>query len=179
MGRNEFPNDIAHVRIWLQVYVAFRPDWQRRQNQANPGNRVSARDMERIRAAAADLMRDVFVEALEANDGYLVVDETGDDVLVLRPAIIDLDISAPDSMPAGRSRSFSTTAGAATIYIELFDGASGKIIGRAIDRRVASRPGAQMTWSNRVTNLSDARRMFRVWADKLREFLDSHYRGTQ
>lgn len=161
----------------LDPYVAFQANWQRRQNQANRSNRVSARDMERIRAAAADLMRDTFIEALEADDGYEVVDEVGEDVLVLRPAIIDLDVTTPDTGTAGRSRSFNTSAGAATLYIELFDGASGKIIGRAADRRVASRPGGMMQWSNRVTNTSEARRMFRVWANRLREFLDSHYMG--
>ena len=163
----------------LDPYVAFRANWQRDVNRSNPGNRVSARDMDRIRAAAADLMRDTFIEALEAGDGFTIVDEPGEDVLVLRPAIIELDITSPDTQPAGRSRSFSASAGAATLYIELFDGASGKIIGRAADRRVASRPGSQMMWSNRVTNVSDARRMFRVWADRLREFLDSHYTGEK
>ena len=59
--------------------------------------------------------------------------------------------------------------------MELFDGATGKIIGRAIDRRTASRPGGMMQWSNSVTNTSDARRMFRVWANRFRDFLDSHY----
>ncbi|MEE4191815.1 MAG: DUF3313 family protein [Halieaceae bacterium] len=162
----------------LEPYVAFRANWQRDQVRSNPANRVSSSDMDRIRTAAGELLMDVFIEALEANQGYTVVDHPGDDVLVLRPAIIDLDISAPDNRGAGRSNSFSTTAGAATLYIELFDGASGKIIGRAIDRRVASRPGGQMQWSNSVTNTSDARRMFRVWADRLREFLDSHYSGN-
>jgi hypothetical protein len=163
----------------LEPFVAFRANWQRDVNRSNPGNRVSAGDMQRIREAAADLMKDTFIEALEANDGFAVVDEPGEDVLVLRPAIIDLDITSPDTQSAGRNRSFTTSAGAATLYIELFDGASGKIIGRAADRRVASRPGSHMMWSNRVTNVSDARRMFRVWGDRLREFLDSHYMGTK
>ncbi len=166
----------THVKI-LEPYVAFRANWQRDQTRNNPAARVSASDMDRIRTAVGDLLTDVFVEALEAEDGYTVVNEPGEHVLVLRPAIIDLDVSAPDNRGAGRSNSFSTTAGAATLYVELFDGASGKIIGRAIDRRTASRPGGQMQWSDSVTNTSDARRMFRVWADRLRSFLDSHYSG--
>lgn len=166
----------THVKI-LEPYVAFRANWQRDQRRTNPANRVSASDMDRIRAAVGGLLTDVLIEALEANDGYTIVDEPGEHVLVLRPAIIDLDVTAPDNRGAGRSNSFSATAGAATLYIELFDGATGKIIGRAIDRRIASRPGGQMRWSNSVTNTTEARRMFRIWADRLREFLDSHYRG--
>lgn len=161
----------------LEPYVAFQADWQRRQNQPRAGTRVTARDMERIREAASALLKDVFIEALEQGDGYQVVDEVGDDVLILRPALIDLNVAAPDATSAGRNYSVTASAGAATLYLELFDGASGKIIGRAADRRVASRPGSMMMWSNRVTNTSDARRMFRIWANQLREFLDSHYMG--
>ena len=164
------------VRI-LDPYVAFQANWQRQQNRNNPGGRVNAQDKERIREAAADLLTDVFIEVLEADDGFEVVDEAGDDVLILRPAIFDLVITAPDTRSAGRSRTVTATAGAATLYIELFDGGSGKIIGRAVDRRAASRPGGMMQWSNRVTNVSEARRMFRVWAGRLREFLDNHYMG--
>ena len=158
----------------LDPLVAFRSNWQRDQNR-NRSRRVSARDMERIKADVAALFKDVFTEALEANNGFEIVDETGHDVLILRPAIIDLDITAPDTMSAGRSRSFTASAGAATLYVELFDSVSGQIIGRAADRRTARQAGGMMTWSNRVTNTSEARRMIRRWANKLREFLDEHY----
>jgi hypothetical protein len=36
-------------------------------------------------------------------------------MLLLRPAIIDLDITVPDSMSAGRSRTFTASTGAATL----------------------------------------------------------------
>lgn len=161
----------------LEPYVAFEADWQRRTNQGSRSTRVTASDMERIRGAASELLRDTFIEALEADDGYEVIDEIGADVLVVRPALVDLQITSPDAPRSGRTRTWNATAGSAMIYIELFDGASGKIIGRAADRRAATRPGGMMTWSNRVTNTSEARRMFRVWANRMREFLDSHYMG--
>ena len=62
------------------------------------------------------------------------MDDADYDVLLRRPAIIDLDIAAPDTMSAGRSRTFTTSTGAATLYIELFDSASGASIGRAADQ---------------------------------------------
>ncbi|MCZ6828582.1 MAG: hypothetical protein O7F73_03165 [Gammaproteobacteria bacterium] len=49
------------------------------------------------------------------------------------------------------------------------------VIGRAADRRAARQGGGRVTWSNRVTNRADARRMFGRWADKLTEFLGQHY----
>ena len=157
----------------LDPLVAFRANWQRDQNRSRTRN-VRAGDIERIKRDVAHHLRDVFIERLE-NAGYEITTEAGDDVLVLRPAIIDLDITAPDTRTPGRSRTYTATNGAATLYIELFDALSGDIIGRAADRKVARHAGAMMTWNNRVTNTAEARRMFGRWADKLVAFLDEHY----
>ncbi len=156
----------------LDPLVAFRANWQRDQNRSRSRNLRTA-DVERIKEDVANLLRDVFIERLEAA-GYAVTTEAGEDVLILRPAIIDLDITAPDTRTAGRSRTYTTTNGAATLYIELFDSLSGDILGRAADRRVARQAGGRMTWNNRVTNVAEARRMFGRWADQLVAFLGNY-----
>ena len=84
----------------LQPYVAFRSNWQRDQNRSRSRN-VRASDVERIKEDVASLLMDVFVEQLEAA-GYDVVNYADEDVLIVRPAIIDLDITAPDVRRAGR-----------------------------------------------------------------------------
>jgi hypothetical protein len=157
----------------LDPFVGFRSNWQRDQRRSR--NRISARDMERIKADVARIFREVFTERLEANDGYTVVDAADYDVLLLRPAIIDLDITAPDTMSAGRSRTAVASTGAATLYLELFDSVSGEILARAADRRTVRSGGGRMTVSNRVTNTQEARRMFGRWADILRDRLDTFY----
>ena len=159
----------------LDPYVAFRSNWQRDQNRSRRSRRIRASDMERIRADVASLFKEVFTERLQADDGYEVVDEADYDVLLLRPAIVDLDITAPDIRAPGRTRTFTASTGAATLFIELFDSVSGDLLGRAADRRVARTPGTGLTWSNGVTNTAEARRIFRRWADQLRRFLDAHY----
>ena len=157
----------------LEPFVAFRSNWQRDQNRSRSRN-VRASDVERIKGDVASIFMDVFVEQLEAA-GYEVVNYADEDVLILRPAIIDLDISAPDVGRQGRSRTYTASAGAATLFMELFDAYSGDLIGRAIDRRAARGSGGFAVRSNRVTNRADARREFRVWANTLVEFLDQHY----
>lgn len=157
----------------LEPLVAFRANWQRDQNRSRTRN-VSTRDMERIKSDVATLMERVFTERLEAA-GYEVTNAAAEDVLILRPAVIDLDITAPDTRTAGRTRTFTASTGAATLFMELFDGYSGDIIGRAADRRSVRNSGF-VTWSNSVTNSADARRMFGRWADKLIKFLDKHYK---
>jgi hypothetical protein len=157
----------------LEPHVAFQSNWQRNQNRSRSRN-VRASDIERIKEDVAGLFESVFVERLEAA-GYEVVNYADEDVLVLRPAIIDLDVSAPDTRSGGRSRTYTASTGAATIFVELFDSLSGALIGRAADRRSARNSGGFAMQSNRVTNRSAARREFAVWADQLIAFLDSHY----
>jgi hypothetical protein len=159
--------------VILEPAVAFRSDWQRDQNRSRRRN-VRAADMERIQRDIAALFTTVFTERLEAG-GFEVVDVAGDDVLALRPAIIDLDVSAPDTGTAGRSRTHTASAGAATLYIQLFDSVTGDILGRAADRRAARTAGGMVTWSNRVTNTAEARRLFIRWGDQLVDFLNQHY----
>lgn len=158
----------------LEPLVSFRANWQRDQNRSRTRN-ISTRDMERIKEDVATQFERVFTERLEEG-GYEVVEVGGDDVLVLRPAIIDLDITAPDTRSGGRSRTFTSSTGAATLYIELFDSLSGDIIGRAADRQAVRSGGGTVSWSNSVTNTADARRVFGRWADKLISFLDQHYK---
>lgn len=167
----------VYQRVALQSpSVAFRRNWQRDQNRTR-AHRVSDSDMQRIKEDVASLFDQVFTERLEAA-GYTVVEGTGADILLLSPAIIDLDIAAPDVMEAGRIRSFTTDTGRATLYMQLFDSATGEILGRATDRRIIrnNSGSGQLSWSNSVTNRADARRAFIRWADRLVEFLDKHYK---
>jgi len=157
----------------LQPHVAFRSNWRRDQNRSRSRN-VRASDMERIKDDVAGLFMSVFEERLEAA-GYDVVNYADEDVLIIRPAIIYLDVTAPDLRSSGRSRIYAASTGAATLFVELFDSLSGDLIGRAVDRRTAGRTSGFAMHSNRVSNRADARREFRVWADRLIEFLDQHY----
>jgi hypothetical protein len=164
----------SRVKI-LDVYVAFRSNWARDQQRTGTRTRISESDIERIKGRVEEQFLAVFTEVLEDDEGYEVVAETGEDVLLIRPAIIDLDITAPDTRNPGRTTTFTTETGAATLYIELYDSVSGQILGRAADRQVIRSAGNTLSWSSRASNTADARRMFRSWASALREFLDEHY----
>ncbi|SRR6056297_1596979 len=157
----------------LDPFVAFRSNWLRDANRGRSRN-ISSRDMERMKQDMQSLFRTVFTERLEAA-GFQIVNTADYDVLVLRPAIIDLDVAAPESRTAARSRVYSVSGGAATLYLQLVDSVSGDVIARAIDRSVVRSPFGQITWTNRVTNTADARRVLGRWADTLVGFLASHY----
>ena len=155
--------------MMLDTYVAFKKDWQRDTRVA--GRRVSNKDMERIKKEAAELLHDTFENELDEKGGYKFVEAAGDKVLLLRPALIDLEITAPDIPVAGRVTQYVASAGAATLYIEMYDSVSGEILGRVIDRRRMQDYG-RVGRANSVSNRSDARRMFRRWAEQLRTGMD-------
>ena len=160
-----------YTRILLDpATVAFRKNWQRDQNRAQPF-KVKADDMERIKSELSELFGEVFVEELTTNGRYVMVTESGDDVLRITPHIVDLDVYAPDTRTAGMQHSFTESAGRMTIKLEMFDSVTGDLIARASDRQEAPRRG-YMQWTTSVTNRSEAKRMLQRWARELREFLD-------
>ncbi len=136
---------------------------------SHPG--VRTRDMERIKSMLADEFRQVFTEALESG-GHPLVTDADDHVLLISPAIIDLDIAAPDTNSGGRSDSFTKSPGAMTLVIELYDSVSNEILARAIDRRMTRNAGNIFRWTTRGTNRDAARRILRIWANQLVSRLD-------
>lgn len=155
----------------LEAAVAFRKNWQQDQNR-NSVHRITNRDVQRIKEEMAKLFYEVFVEELSSDGGFDVVDVPDTDVLLLRPAIVDLDITAPESRGTGRSYNFASSAGAATLFIELYDSVSGEILARALDRQSTNHPGDVMRLSNTVTNRAEAERILAGWAKLLRRSLD-------
>ena len=154
----------------LDAYVAFRKGWEQEQRRSSVHN-VTKRDVERMRREVAELFREVFTEELGGEDGYPVVEEADSDVLLLRPAIIELDVTAPDLSRSTRSYNFAASAGAATLFLEIYDSVSGEILARVLDSKVAGE-SAFMRWSNQVTNRAAAREVLAGWAGLLRQRLD-------
>jgi hypothetical protein len=156
-------------------YVAFRSNWRRDQNR-NRIRPITAGQANRIKADVASLLKEVFTERLEKDNGYKVTKEAGYDVLLLKPAIVDLDINLPETATAGAQASISAFYGQAVLYIELFDSVSGDIIGRAADRQAADQ-SRHFGLNTEALRQAAARAIFEGWADQLRAFLDEHYKG--
>lgn len=147
------------------VEVAFEKDWARDYNRDSVtlSQRLDQDDLERISQAARDAFTEVFKEEY-AKEGLEIVTEPGEDVLRLRPGVVDLHISAPDTMTTGRSRTYTMESGHATLFLEARDSTTGALLGRALDKR-ATRNTGRVQISNSVTNLSDFKSLFRQWAD--------------
>lgn len=156
----------------LDCYVEFQKDWQRRYNQtAAIGARLTDADAEKIRTAIAEEFKKVFTDELQTRGGYQIVDVAAPDVMILRPALVNVIVTAPDVANTGRTRTIVESAGQMTLFLELYDSTSSQILARVIDPKAEPRGFAQ--YANRVTNKAAADEMLRDWAKKLREHLDA------
>ena len=160
----------------LACYVAFQKDWQRNYNNetASLMNRISDKDMKKIRDKLAEQFNKVFTEVL-TKGGHQMVTDGGSGVLIVQPAIVNLQITAPDTMSPGEA-TFSANAGQMTLYMQLHDGKTGDIIARVIDPEAIGGDFAQIR--NSVTNMADANRVLRRWATILSDHLEAVSAGS-
>jgi hypothetical protein len=151
-----------------EVTVAFRKDWLRDQNRSRKSlsNRVSASDAERIRNDLATLFEEVFAEELSDNGTWPIVEESGEDVLLIKPSIVDLDVYAPDIQGASRTQSYTDSAGKMTLKLEFYDSATGALLAQASDRQESLKRG-YVTWATKGSNKAEARIILQKWAKAL------------
>ena len=126
--------------------------------------------MERIKKNVAELFMEVFTEELQKG-GYALANERAEDVLLVKPAIIDLDVNAPDVRSTGMTNTFTTTAGSMTLYLELLDSETDDLLAKVLDPR-ADRDSGTMQWQTGPANRAAALRIMRPWAEALRAALD-------
>ncbi len=156
----------TEVKI-LDCFVQFEANYQRNYNMNEIGleGQMTTMEMNNITTKLSAEFTRVFTEEMVKN-GHPVVDTTGPDVLLLRPAIINLDVTAPDMMTAGMETTFVASAGQMTLYLELYDSATSTLLARVIDPEAGQEGGIGMA-ANSVTNTMEADQILRRWAELL------------
>jgi len=155
----------AYTKVMIDPsQVAFQKDWMKTINQQHRSvsGKVTDADAAKILEAARTNFDDVFAEGF-TKAGVPVVKTPGPDVLRVSTAVVNLYVNAPDTMQAGRSTSYTTEAGEATLILEARDSMSGALLGRVLDRR-ETRQSSTMMAANSVTNMADFRTLVRTWA---------------
>ncbi len=152
------------------VQVSFSKNWDPNYNTVSLSRRVDAEDIQKIKDALAQMLRERFTRELTAG-GYQVTDVPAEDTIRVAPAIVDLYINAPDVMSPGMSRTYTTNAGQMTLDMEVRDSPTGQLIARVVDKQHALDTG-RLQWTTSVTNSADAQRAIDAWAKQLRAGLD-------
>jgi len=159
--------------------VRFRENWERDQNRdRDPSRRVTTDDMRRIARELADMCQSIFAAELAevAPGGGDATEDAG--ILTVQPAIVDLDVAAPDLQTPGRERTYVTSAGRMTLRLELVDAASGAVVGRVIDRRQAIHT-TTLRRATTVSNRNEARLIVSQWAAMVRDYLETSVESAE
>jgi len=157
------------------VEVSFSKNWDPTRTGSNI--KLGAAERESIRTGVAKITQDQFAKLLQANNGYPVVTEAGPDVLRAKVRVMNLYVNAPDAGAVGRTRTYTMSAGEATLFLELYDSESGQILARVIDRR-ESRNNNLMMLAGSVPNAAEAEALAAQWARILRKALDKAHAAT-
>ena len=158
-------------RIYLTTpQIAFTKNWLRTQNSI-PNQTVRTEDMQRIKTELAALFTEVFKQELQNNGGYVLVDGVAEDVLIVHPAIVDLNILSPDTPGTRGTRGAVASVGSMSLYMELIDSVTGDVMVKTFDNKY-DRSRTRIQAPNRVRNEAAARDMLGEWAELLRLALD-------
>jgi len=143
-------------RIMLEpASVAFRKNWDRKGlDRLDTGLKPSER--QRIANDLVLAFRDEMVAELVQRGGFVLTETPAPDVLLIAPAITELEITAPDAGSTPGTRTFVRTAGSMTLIVELRDAASGVTVGRIIDFEQAR----ETRELQMVNNMAEARIAF-------------------
>ena len=158
----------ADFRPYTQVLIepsemAMRANWlrdQRRSSAASLGDQPTERDIERALDRGRRQFDTYFAEAF-TKAGFTIATAPGPEVARIRPAVADIDVTAPDT-GAARTRNFSEQAGSGTLVIEVRDSLTNTLLGRAVERRIAGDNGPWLRTA--ASNRADFDRLFRNWA---------------
>ena len=160
--------------------VAFRKNWQRDYNSSHrsSGQQIKERDIDRIKRELGEECTTFFTDALSEEPSYNLVTEwqQGQDVLLVRPNIVNLNITSPDVSSPSMTRSYSASAGSMTLYLELIDAETSEVLVRAYDSKAD--PDSFVNYANKITNRQAADRMLKNWATRLREAMDAVMRPS-
>jgi len=152
----------------VECAVAFKKNWQRDYNRTavDLDRRVTDRDVTRIKDGLSAEFKKEFTKVMTEN-GHEVVTEPASDVLILRPAILNLVVNAPDIQSASMSRTYVADPGQMTLYLELYDSVSSAKLAVIMDAVDIGRVAPNMAYANRVTNIFAADQVLKRWAKEL------------
>ena len=159
----------------LECFVQFAKDWARNYNENEPDltEQITPDVEKRIQSFLSAEFNKVFVAELSKNSDFQIVTQQAAGVLMLRPALLNVEVTAPDLNAPQPSLEMVASAGQMTLYLELWDDGTSTLIARIIDAEADDSTGGMAQQANSVTNKAAADIILKNWADRLRKALDA------
>ena len=157
--------------IVLEVFVSFQKNWQQEHN-ANDPFLINKQGVLEIKQRVGDEFMKRFAHVLESRKiGVVGKHDAAADVLIVRPAIVDLKVTSPDNMQQDDgAQTFVASAGQMTLFAELYDSVSSQLIARILSAGVDQGFGGFMPASS-VSNKAAEDRIVDRWANTLADHM--------
>jgi len=160
----------SYTKVLLRpTQVTFAPGWMKDMNSARIAllQRTTTEDADRIAEEVRTEFSAVVTNAFK-RAGYAIVTTPAANVLQLSVNIVDLYVSAPETITmALPSRVYTANAGQATVAIEFRDSTTDALLGRIRDHRTAGDRGgfrSSFMLTTPVSNRFDFGRVFNIRA---------------
>jgi len=157
---------LEYKRVILEPpSISFVAEWA----EKHPD--VSSREVARIRTEAIQLFRDEFSREIVKRGNFEFAEEPAPDVLLVVPAIEDLDIKSPEAGESAGERTF-LTGRPVTMKVtgDLRDAVSGRVIGRVVLFHLAEQnPRNELRDANRTANAHEQRKVYADWSQLVHE----------
>lgn len=164
-------------RIILETAtVSFRKNWERDQ-RVRYNNQVREKDIQRITEGLASQLNEIFTIELTQDGNYVLNDAEGAGVMRITPAIVDLDIIAPDRMRKNIGYSLADSKGRMTLDLKISDSVSNDLLAHMTDSREDPRVG-YFEWTTTIQNRLAARDILKLWARRLGEWLEERRQSS-
>lgn len=157
--------------ILLEVFVSFQKNWQQEHNATDPFL-INKQGVLEIKQRVGGEFMKRFAYVLEKRGiGVVGKDSAAEDVLIVRPAIVNLEVTSPDSLQQDeQGQTFVASAGQMSLFAELYDSVSSQLIARILSAGVDEGFGGFMP-ANRVTNKAAEDRIVDRWANQLADHM--------
>jgi hypothetical protein len=160
---------IQYQRVILEPpSISFVDDWTEDHPEVSPA------EMLRLRKEVVQLFHDEFTREFVKRGPYKFADEAAPDVLLVVPAIEELDIKTPEAGMEPGNRTY-LTGRPVTMKVtgDLLDAITGKVVGRVITYHLPEQnPNSELRLSNRTANAQEQRRVYAEWSLLVHEALN-------
>jgi hypothetical protein len=162
----------GYTKVMLQgASVEYRPGGETSRRSMIRSTGVEFALAEDENARVREIVSKEFADELRESEKFILVDEPGRDVLLIRAGLLDVVSYVPPE-PIGRGDTYLTEIGRVTLVLEIRDSVTQAIYVRAIDRDAIGDDN-MMRQSNRATNTFEVKQTVKKWGSILREGMDT------
>ncbi|MFT5521889.1 MAG: hypothetical protein ACI9IA_002495 [Enterobacterales bacterium] len=165
----EGANLSSYKSVTIEPVVAtFKEGWQKKYNQTHRelSRKIKDEDVLTLTGRIEKQFQISFPDYLNQQANLELVNTPNRNTLRLKPVITDLVINGPDIQGNTASVVMTRQAGSATLTLEVYDASSNVLLAKLISKEETF-DYHEMTRTNRVTNNSDFKRIYKRWANDL------------